>query len=96
MPVRRQVSSCTGDELLRDMDEAGVHRALLTWHARAAARSRWFGPHRMSWGTDITRMPCTWRQGVTMFTEELPWLKGRGLEPVMGRALCEWIGWKTP
>jgi len=54
-----------------------------------------FGASRMFWGTDVTRMPCTWRQCVTMFTEELPWLKGRDLELVMGRALCEWIGWRA-
>jgi len=53
-----------------------------------------FGPSRMFWGTDITRMPCSWRQCITLFTEELPWLKGRDLELVMGKALCEWIGWK--
>jgi hypothetical protein len=47
----------------------------------------------MFWGTDITRMPCSYRQCVTFFTEELPWLKGRDLEDVMGRGLCEWIGW---
>jgi predicted TIM-barrel fold metal-dependent hydrolase len=52
-----------------------------------------FGPRRMFWGTDITRMPCTWRQCVTLFTEELPWLKGEDLDWVMGRAFCEWIGW---
>jgi predicted TIM-barrel fold metal-dependent hydrolase len=52
-----------------------------------------YGPKRFFWGTDITRMPCTWRQCVTMFTEELPWLKGDDLEQVMGRGLCEWIGW---
>jgi predicted TIM-barrel fold metal-dependent hydrolase len=52
-----------------------------------------FGPKRMFWGTDITRMPCSYRQCVTLFTEELPWLKGRDLELVMGRALCDWIGW---
>ncbi len=46
------------------------------------------------WGTDITRMPCSWRQCVTLFTEELPWLKGRDLELVMGRAVCDWPGWK--
>jgi predicted TIM-barrel fold metal-dependent hydrolase len=28
-----------------------------------------FGPDRMFWGTDITRMPCPWKQCVTMFTE---------------------------
>ena len=52
-----------------------------------------YGPQRFFWGTDITRMPCTYRQCVTMFTEELPWLKGRDLELVMGRGVCEWIGW---
>jgi len=54
-----------------------------------------FGPRRMFWGTDITRMSCTWRQCVTLFTEELPWLKGADLEWVMGRAFCDWIGWDT-
>ena len=55
-----------------------------------------FGPQRMFWGTDITRMPCSWRQCVTVFTEELPWLKGRDLELVMGEALCNWVGWTLP
>jgi len=53
-----------------------------------------FGPARWFWGTDITRMPCPWRQCVTLFTEELPWLKGRDLELVMGGAVCDWLGWK--
>mgnify|MGYP001157981397 CR=1 FL=1 len=55
-----------------------------------------YGPHRFFWGTDITRMPCSYRQCVTMFTEELPWLSGRDLELVMGRAVCDWIGWELP
>ena len=55
-----------------------------------------FGPQRCFWGTDITRMPCSYRQCVTMFTEELPWLKGGDQELVMGRAVCEWLGWKHP
>ena len=38
-------------------------------------------------------MPCSWRQCVTFFTEELPWLKGQEMEKVMGRGLCDWIGW---
>ena len=52
-----------------------------------------FGPERMFWGTDITRMHCTWRQCMTLFTEELRWLKGADLDLVMGRAWCDWIGW---
>jgi len=55
-----------------------------------------FGPARMFWGTDITRMPCPYRQCVTMFTEELPWLKGRDAELAMGRGVCDWIGWNLP
>ena len=52
-----------------------------------------FGPHRMFWGTDITKMPCSWRQCVTMFTEELPWLTGKDKKLVMGEAICAWWGW---
>ena len=52
-----------------------------------------FGPNRMFWGTDITRMPCSWRECVTMFSEELPWLAGRDKDLVMGDALCEWLDW---
>lgn len=55
-----------------------------------------FGPDRCFWGTDITRMPCSYRQCVTMFTEELGWLKGRDLERVMGGAFVDWLGWKRP
>jgi predicted TIM-barrel fold metal-dependent hydrolase len=54
------------------------------------------GPARMFWGTDITRMPCSWRQCVTMFTEELPWLSPRDKELIMGRALCTWLDWTLP
>ena len=53
-----------------------------------------FGPNRMFWGTDITRMPCTWRQCVTAFTEEMPFLPERDKPLIMGQALCDWIGWK--
>ena len=55
-----------------------------------------FGPERMFWGTDITRMPCSWRQCVTMFSEELPWLSESDKELIMGRALCTWLDWKLP
>jgi predicted TIM-barrel fold metal-dependent hydrolase len=55
-----------------------------------------FGPERCFWGTDITRMPCSYRQCVTMFTEELPWLQGRDKELVMGQAVCDWLGWRRP
>ena len=55
-----------------------------------------FGPQRMFWGTDYSRLPCSYRQAVTMFTEEIPWLTAEDKEWVMGRGLCEWLGWKPP
>jgi hypothetical protein len=51
-------------------------------------------PDRFFWGTDITRMPCSYRQCVTFFTEELPWLKGADQEKVMGQAAVNWLDWK--
>lgn len=52
-----------------------------------------FGPERMFWGTDITRLRDTWRQCVTLFTEELSWLSVKDEELIMGGALCRWLGW---
>jgi len=52
-----------------------------------------YDPARMCWGTDWTRLPCSYRQAVTMFTEELPWPKGADLEGVMGRGLSARLGW---
>ena len=52
-----------------------------------------FGPQRMFWGTDISRLPCSYRQGVTMFTEQLPFLSAADQEWVMGKAICAWLDW---
>jgi hypothetical protein len=54
-----------------------------------------FGPKRMFWGTDLSRLPCTHRQGVTLFTEEIPWLTTDDKAWIMGRGVCEWLGWKA-
>jgi predicted TIM-barrel fold metal-dependent hydrolase len=53
-----------------------------------------FGPRRMFWGTDVTRMPCSWRQCVTAFTEEMPWLPDADKALIMGQALWDWVGWR--
>ena len=55
-----------------------------------------FGPRRMFWGTDLTRMPCTYREAITLFTEELPFLSPSDKEWVMGRGLCEFLDWSLP
>lgn len=53
-----------------------------------------YGAHRMFWGSDITRLRCSWRECVQLFTDELAWLKGRDLELVMGQAVRDWVGWR--
>ena len=55
-----------------------------------------FGPERMFWGNDITRMSCSWRQCVALFTEELTWLSTSDKVLIMGRALCRWLDWTLP
>ena len=52
-----------------------------------------FGPKRMFWGTDISKMKCSWRECITMFTEELPWLNDQDKQLIMSDAICAWWGW---
>ncbi len=52
-----------------------------------------FGPQRMLWGTDLSRMRCSYREAVTMFTEELPFLSAADLEWIMGRTASTLLGW---
>jgi len=52
-----------------------------------------FGPKRMFWGSDWTRLPCSYQENVTLFTEELPFLSGADLHAVMGGAVLGWLGW---
>jgi L-fuconolactonase len=59
-----------------------------------------FGPKRAFWGTDITRIwarapsSCSYRQCVTLFTEELDFLSAEDLEWVMGRGIVECLQWR--
>lgn len=52
-----------------------------------------FGPERVFWGSDLSRLSCDYGELKSMFLEELPFLAGRDLELVMGRAICDWFGW---
>jgi predicted TIM-barrel fold metal-dependent hydrolase len=56
-----------------------------------------FGPRRVFWGADLTRTKTSsYRQCITHFTEELPWLSQDDKALIMGRALCDWLGWSLP
>lgn len=54
-----------------------------------------FGPQRCHWGTDVTNSfdKATYKQRVTHFTEELPFLSEEDKDWVMGRALIARLGW---
>jgi predicted TIM-barrel fold metal-dependent hydrolase len=68
---------------------SGLHR-----HVRSVYDA--FGPGRMFWGSDLSRLPpsATYRQTVTMFSEEMPWLTPDDLASIMGRSLSRWLDWK--
>jgi predicted TIM-barrel fold metal-dependent hydrolase len=55
-----------------------------------------FGPKRVFWGSDLSRLPCTYRQAVTLFTEEMHDLTADEKAWIMGRGICEWLGWNLP
>lgn len=52
-----------------------------------------FGPKRIFWGTDLSRLPCTYKQAISMITDEIAWLTQDDKEWIMGRGLCEWLNW---
>ena len=53
-----------------------------------------FGPERVFWGTDLSQLPCPYRQAVTLFTEELNFLSAEDKEWIMGKGLAQWLRWK--
>jgi predicted TIM-barrel fold metal-dependent hydrolase len=55
-----------------------------------------FGPQRCFWGTDLSHLPCPYKQVVTLFTEELDYLSDADKEWIMGRAIAEWLNWPLP
>jgi hypothetical protein len=60
-----------------------------------------YGPERLFWGTDITRVnghggtrhKATWSQCVAMYTEHASWLPTEDLASIMGTAYCRWHNW---
>lgn len=64
----------------------------LQTYARKAYEA--FGAKRTFWGSDLSRSPVPYRQHIDMWLKEAPWLKEQDKEWVMGRGICEWLGWK--
>ena len=53
-----------------------------------------YGVERCFWGSDLSHLlhTCPYRECVTMFTEQLG-LSAKELDWIMGRGLCEKLGW---
>lgn len=55
-----------------------------------------FGPRRMFWGSDVSRLPCSYREAVDHFLHGLDFLPEADKPWVMGRALSEVLRWPEP
>jgi len=55
-----------------------------------------FGPQRVFWGSDWTRLPCSYRENLALFRDELPFLSDDDRAAVLGEALLAWLNWPTP
>ena len=53
-----------------------------------------FGPKRQLWGTDWTRLPCSYRECLDHYRHELPFLTDADKEWILGRAALELLRWR--
>ena len=54
-----------------------------------------FGAERLFWGSDLSRLPCSYRVCINLFLNELPWLSSQDLRGIMGQSLCSWLDWPS-
>ena len=55
-----------------------------------------FGPMRTFWGSDVSRLPCSYREAVAHFLHELDFIPRQDLPWVMGGALSKLLRWPEP
>jgi predicted TIM-barrel fold metal-dependent hydrolase len=52
-----------------------------------------FGAERLHWGSDVTRLSCSYAENMTLFTEALDFLNERDREWVMSGAIAAALDW---
>jgi L-fuconolactonase len=52
-----------------------------------------FGADRVFWGTDLTRVPCTYRQTLTAFADGISGVSAQELSLILGEAIRAWLPW---
>ena len=54
-----------------------------------------FGAERMIWGSDVTRLGCTYDENVRLFSEALDFLSDEDKEWIFWRSVTKWCGLKS-
>ena len=52
-----------------------------------------FGPERLFWGSDLSRLRGSYADLVRLFREDLGFLSPGDVEAIMGRSVLAWLGW---
>jgi predicted TIM-barrel fold metal-dependent hydrolase len=52
-----------------------------------------FGPERLFWGSDLSRLRGSYSDLVRLFREELDFLSPADVEAIMGRSVLAWLDW---
>ena len=52
-----------------------------------------FGANRVFWGSDLSRLPCSYEQYIGLFLREMPGLTTEELGLVMGEGVSAWLNW---
>lgn len=66
------------------------HRGL---HAPLRAIIDAYGPERVFWGSDVSRLPGSYRDSILQWSAHMPWLDSAAVEAIMGGALVRWLRW---
>jgi len=52
-----------------------------------------FGANRVFWGSDLSRLPCSYEQLIGLFLDEMPGLTREDLNLIMGEGVSAWLNW---
>jgi len=55
-----------------------------------------FGPHRLFWGSDLTRLRGSYADCLSQFREDLDFLSEEDRDLILGGALSECLNWPSP
>ena len=64
------------------------------WHAPLLRLVDAFGAQRVFWGSDLTRLPCSYRDCADLFRRDLNYLSPSDRTWVLGRGIRSWLRWE--